>query len=81
MVISYSPLLLLIRTTFACLVCLDMVLLQDVADGMFLVWHVLMQFKAMIQGDAIRAVQLSVDHTHSLGLAKRQVQHITDKLL
>lgn len=27
-----------------------------------------MQFKAMIQGDAIRAVQLSVDRTHSLGL-------------
>ncbi|KAL0037492.1 hypothetical protein WJX79_010861 [Trebouxia sp. C0005] len=39
------------------------------------------EFKAMIQGDAIRAVQLSVDRTPSLGLAKRQLQPITDKLL
>lgn len=31
-----------------------------------------MQFKAMIQGDAIRAVQHSVERSHSLGLAKRE---------
>ncbi len=40
-----------------------------------------MQFKAMIQGDAIRAVQHSVERTHSLGMAKRLVQPITDKVL
>ena len=79
--IAYSPLLLLTCTTFAHQVRLNMLLLKDVADGLCQVWHVIMQFKAMIQGDAIRAVQLSVDRTPSLGLAKRQLQPITDKLL
>ena len=48
---------------------------------MFQMRPVIVQFKAMIQGDAIKAVELSVDGTHSLGLAKRQVQPITDRLL
>lgn len=81
LLIAYNPVLFQTCTVFARQVCLNTLLLEVVPNGMFQVWHVIMQFKAMIQGDAIRAVQHSVDHTHSLGLAKRQVQPITDKLL